>query len=1102
MTLSDRQRNAARRLGEDVCVIAGPGSGKTRVLIERFAWLVKENSVEPNRILTITFTEKAATEIKQRLVTRFLDDASVRERIERAWVSTIHGFCMRLLRENAIAAALDPQFEIIDESDGYKLLRSAMDQALEELYALDPGQLRVFLRSLAVSTYADGEVPDLAASLIEIYQAMRTAGARIGPEILNQTPLPDVYTELRLLAEQMSDDPVRPHTNLQIEGYERRDEWLRRFLASSSEPSEATLALLLQPELTNMVRNSVSATEKKRLKDLSKELHAQLLLQHYAPQRELIVHTLQRAHQLYTARKRAISRLDFSDLEEQAIALLESNAAVRASVQQSFDYILMDELQDTNLLQWKLLDLVRKPKCFFAVGDVNQSIFSFRYAEPQLFQKYRDEVRARGEAVDELHENYRSRAGVLDAVNAVFAGPEQGIESHTLIEKRPFGEKLKASVETLHMTVDGDSEAAERLEALSIARRMADLAGNLQVGEAGQERPCTFGDMAVLVRAKRVMGPIQDALDRFGIPFVVNGGRTFFDTREVRDCLLWLRALAMPMDEISLAGVLRSPLVGISDESLMRLCQGDNGKYLFEVLEAGIPEGIEAGDAVRLSRFVKNFRESRAVRNSVSVERVLRRAIDESGYEAGLNERARANVEKLLAMVRDRGAASHAGISQMLDDLEASDMEAEAPPSDAGNAVRLLTMHTSKGLEFPIVFLPGLHRPPNNSEDLIVYDSKLGLGVKWRESSSQKGCGDAVHNAITYARKQTRDEEENRLLYVAMTRAEEHLVLSFSASKSKGPWSNLLKRKLLVGADTERNERGVRVANINLEPAIERVKLRDGSPEIAEPAILAVNSAAEQFDATGSVSSVSLYAACPRKYYLARYLRWTAQSQMKVFDPEDEPRADLGELDASEFGTQVHQLLAGTIDASNADPEALKLRDRFEKSELHALAMKASRMEREFDFIMEDHGIVLRGQIDLWFEHKGKLYIVDYKTDQVRAPIDPERVADYALQLQYYAMALEKLTGKPVYRACLHFLRPDVLVDADLSPLAVGAARDMLLRFRNAHEALDFPLQEGTQCVRCEFYRGICPAGKKKSGEGSTSLRLLSSSAARASAGL
>jgi CRISPR/Cas system-associated exonuclease Cas4 (RecB family) len=225
-----------------------------------------------------------------------------------------------------------------------------------------------------------------------------------------------------------------------------------------------------------------------------------------------------------------------------------------------------------------------------------------------------------------------------------------------------------------------------------------------------------------------------------------------------------------------------------------------------------------------------------------------------------------------------------------------------------------------------------------------------------------------------------------------------------------------------------------------------------------------------QYDSAASVTSVALFAECPRRYYLARYLGFDGERPRPVFGDEDEPAPEAP--DAGEFGRQVHALLAGA-DRTGADPLALALAGRFEASDIGARAARAGRREREFDFLTAVEDVVLRGQIDLWFEESGELVLVDYKTDNIPPEEARSRAGAYGLQLQLYAIALERMTGRPPDRALLYFLRPDVAVPVALdSAGAVEAVRG----FRRAQEALDFPLREEEHCRRCPFLGGMCPA--------------------------
>src|SRR6266404_5727436 len=203
--LTRAQEDAVRRTGQDVCVVAGPGSGKTTVLIERFAWLVEECGVDATRILAITFTEKAATEIKERLIGRFAQQPELREAIERAWVSTIHGFCSRLLRENAIAAGLAPDFTVLDQAPAERMARDAAEYALDQLYQERPEEMRRLLEALDLSTQDDGRQPDLARSLLAVYEVMRVSGVH---ELTAAPAAIGVYNTARELARAAVTDPT------------------------------------------------------------------------------------------------------------------------------------------------------------------------------------------------------------------------------------------------------------------------------------------------------------------------------------------------------------------------------------------------------------------------------------------------------------------------------------------------------------------------------------------------------------------------------------------------------------------------------------------------------------------------------------------------------------------------------------------------------------------------------------------------------------------------------------------------------------------------------------------------------------------------------
>jgi ATP-dependent exoDNAse (exonuclease V) beta subunit (contains helicase and exonuclease domains) len=716
------------------------------------------------------------------------------------------------------------------------------------------------MRSLAVSPDPGGFIPDLAESLIAIYESVRTAGVALHEAAFELTPEEHYGSFIALIREMLAGDP-RPKTERQIETHERFQNWAAEFLALQRKASRDHFRLLNEPQFhkTAMVKTSPAYLLQDQLRDAILQLRAQLLLEYYAAERKLVIHALREIDRLYRARKRAQSLVDFSDLEEFTITLLDSDPALKGRLRDSFEYILMDELQDTNPLQWKLLDLLRRPDRFFAVGDVNQSIFGFRFAEPQLFHDYRNRLEAAGKEIDDLRANYRSRPELLSAVNTTFAA-DKGIDPHSLSAGRDFPPKARPSVEVMAACGESTLIAAAN-ECLGIARRISELEGTLLVGQ----HPATFADFAVLPRTNAIMAEVQSALDRYNIPSVVVGGRTFFETREIKDLKLLLAVIDNPRDEVALAGVLRSPLVGAADETLLRLRQ--SGRPLIEA--------VAASDDPPLALFYRQLADLRPWRQSLTADRLLQPFLDDSDYSRGLTDRGKANVEKFLAFVRVKSDG-------ILEEIEDSAPEPEAPPVDYGNAVRLMSIHRSKGLEFPVVFVPSLHTGGRVNTPVVCFSHDCGLGIKWRDPASREGVGDTAYNAIRKGQRDAQAAEDSRLLYVAMTRAQDHMVLSFALTqRPTGRWYPQVCKQLLnvepkeIGNETSQEDRaGIRL-QVNQNPP-EISSAAPQSQAMGSEILLDPSAAGEQYESTISATSVSLFDSCPRKYYLSRYLQLRA----------------------------------------------------------------------------------------------------------------------------------------------------------------------------------------------------------------------------------
>ena len=1070
----------------DACVVAGPGAGKTTVLVERYRRLVEDHQFDPRQILAITFTEKAAANMKAKLAEKFVHDPERRRNLESGWVSTIHGFCMRLLRENAIAAGVDPRFCVLSPRESDTLQWECLNTALDELAASRRAETLELIEAL--------NSPALVVDLKNVYDGMRSAGKTIAD--VRSMPNPGVpaapprelAARLRGLLASWTGGLNRKQTDEKA----RLLEWCGDFESAAAHDFSTYMRLVERLKINlNNVPRTISEPMKAFRENLAK-LQTAEVDRHALPFRAMIFDVLARFDEIYRERKNALSRVDFNDLERYAIALLKNNAEVRRKTHAQFRQVMLDEYQDINGQQAELISLLRSENVFFGVGDRNQSIYGFRHARPEIFLAWRDDVVFReGHSVDLLH-NFRSREAILRCVREMLAGAE-GIDDRELISGTNFAAKEEPSIEVMEIRDRAnDKDAACAREAAWIAHRVRELRGTLHLGEPGKTRAADFHDFAVLCRNGDSMEPILDAFNRAGIPYVSGRRVSFLVSREGRDIAALLHVIANPRDSISLVTLLRGPLVGLSDEGLLRLRLGagsvSSGLNKFGHAPADTSE-IPEPDRSRLATFSANLRRWRDDQPIIPLDTLLSRALSDCGVDA-----SRPNVESFLQLARTTGAAMD--LPAFLHELEgladAADTESELSDEDQGNCVRVMTVHAAKGLEFNVTIVASMDKGPRNESSPVTFTPEHGIGVKWRNPAAKdegdgtrSGLKDSWAEANSVVAKERESREENRLLYVAMTRAAEHLILSWSRGKTRpSNWAKRIDGVFHVNespsSPEKRREQGLGYEASVLvtesdPPSLARSRANTGESElqvISRPAI------DDRHETAVTVTSLAVFGACPRKYYLQRSLGWNT-GRFRRFDPDDiavdessETKDDETDLSASRVGSAVHEILAGLTPAEDSK-EARQLADVFQKSKLGRRVAATARVAREWAFVVEIDGTIVRGSIDLWFEDNGELYIVDYKTDAVTA-----HAQEYAPQLALYAIALERAFGERPKIAFLHFLRSDVVVEIQLDDNVIASARALIGRLRKAQDELHFPLNEGEHCRSCQFYRSLCPAGR------------------------
>ena len=1089
MRLTPEQDRAVRSWKRgDICVVAGPGSGKTRVLVERLRWLIVDREVNPENVLAITFTEKAAHEMRLRLIAEGDPSPDTRRWLEAAHVSTIDAFCNRLLKENALAAGVDPGFEILDETEGRDLLQSAIESVLAEAFKEGGEPLRAFLGSYAATAArsARGDPLTLLDDLAALVWSIRSYGAE--PFLREaEAPLTQLAVKLREL------------------GFAKKRADLAEIAASlesaSPDSPRKAAALIGRAQLA-----TAKIYKRGKIKHLVAEVKDHLLPECKAAAvsavnaeaRQWLLNVTRRILASFESAKRAAGRMDFDDVLAKAADLLGSGRGPELH----FEHVLIDEFQDTNPLQIRLVERLldahgaQRP-VRFVVGDINQSIYGFRHADQNVFREYRERIESSGGEVVRLTKNFRSRPEVLSAVHRVLpGGPGSGVERHHLDSGNVFPDTKQPSVE-VRIVTDGGKDAPER-EGLLLARRLHALKRELQLADRGSgpaaSRPMRWGDVAVLTRTHARAAQLATALREGGVPCQTSGGRSLFQAPETAELAAFLRVMRNPRDEISLAAVLKSPLCGIDDATLLLLKR--DRRNLADALANGTSSRSSIGETAegQLRRFLKILADCRTDREIVPVRFLLARALSACGYRSFLSQaedgpRALGRLDRLLDWIgrrEEQGTFGIDDVSRALDQAIESRAASRAVPDGSRDrqAVEILTMHGAKGLEFPVVVLASLQSSARGPNPGLQFSERHGIGARWRDPFDDGPTADAAYRTADLDVKRREREEADRLFYVAMTRAEEHLILgaSFPGAAQMRNWCRpVFQRLSLKPKEPPNDEPATRTAGevqflwrkLSAKQPVERGT--SAAAETAGPQFLLPKARSAQADYVAAVTAIAAFGQCPRRYYLTQHLqldRSRPQSAARGV-AADADRLPRDSTDASQFGEEVHAYLAGQ--ASDATAEVRTLAARFEQHALGRRAAAAARIDKEMAFVFTVGDHLLRGTIDLLFEEGDERILLDYKTDRTPRRELEKAAARYAPQLQLYAAGLAKST-RPADRAIVFYLRHGQPVDVDISPAAIADARDLVERFFNAQARHEYPLQIGRHCLRCPHLGGHCPA--------------------------
>jgi ATP-dependent helicase/nuclease subunit A len=1064
-------------LDQTLFVEASAGTGKTAALVDRFLHLVLAGRTV-DRIVAITFTDKAAAELRDRvrqgLEARLKQECTDAERaliekalhdLDRAEVSTIHAFCQSLLRSFAVRAGIDPAFEIEDVV--------AAERRFEERW-------RTYLDGLGTDTQAVdavGRLLDLGLTHYNLQDLAKNLWQRTElAQRLQEEPLaaPDIeWPDLGVLHEDLASIDMT-HVP-QADGLRKRiGETLQKIAdlrSTGLEERDARLASIasdLRPA-TGSLGNQGNWRGSGDLKDARDITHDTI---------QCLIDTLDglRAKALADAlplfvdfvtlearARREEGRLVFDDLILGVRDVLRAFPSARDELRQRYDTILIDEFQDTDPLQAEIAlafaaasdDNAPDAGRLFLVGDPKQSIYRFRRADMAIYASTRERIAVAGGETIDLALNRRSQPGVLTWVNKVFErviGP--GVDIEIQPPYRPVHPYRNDTLEGPTVAWLGQMVAAgasatqvRQMEAQYVAAHCRGVVDRgWQVTERdGTIRPARYGDIAVLLPARTILQPLERSLAAEGIPYRVEGGSLVYATQEVRDLLNCLTAIDDPSDDVAVVAALRSPAYACSDVEIARYRLEFNGSfnYLSPALndfEGIVPDGLRSLRAWHLQRAGLSL--------AVLVERfVADRRIVEIGLLDSGNRNAYRRARFVVEQARQFEAAGPESLRSFLEWLErrAGDaiLDSEgASLDDDEDAVRVLTVHAAKGLEFPIVFLGGLGTPPVNTTPVFGHDRNderiaVNIGAKTRKAQFKLGPVDSVDSH----EKLHAEAERARLLYVGATRARDHLVVSLFHQERTRDCAALK----LIGAGAK--DYAVPMPPVTLSQPVHAQPFAnlqtdlegwDESTFEAERAVLVTNA------------------------HVQRYTSATALGRQDETEDKEEQEDDTEPWSRGRAGTHLGRAVHAALqtlawDAGDDEIEAVARAQTVAEAVPHLAdeaatlirvalqsqpaqrALAAKRALREVPFALPHGNTILEGYVDLLLEAEdGSIEIVDWKTDHVPPESVEDRLRNYRLQAGVYVLGIEAATGRPVSRVTYVFVSPN-RTDSPGEPAALKA---------------------------------------------------------------
>ena len=1178
MGWTDEQNSAIKKSGSNILVAAAAGSGKTAVLVERIIQKIIYDGVDIDKLLVVTFTNAAAVEMRERILDAIYkkidenpDDENLKRQIillPRANISTIHAFCLEVIKNNFFEIDLSSNFRIATEEEIDLLKQEVLEDLFEKYYEENDED---FIK--LIDTYAgyrgDENLKELVLKIhnfigsspyprkwlhekVELFNKSKQTETDFGKTIWGKIILKEFSDRIENWINSLK---IVYNKMLRFDELEKSIQILRNDIENLENLKSKTEIswdeTFKQASIFELIRWADDKKVSSELKDEAKKIRTNIKQKVTKTVNEILLYNSEEAFNdiflMYESlviiekiindfddeflkKKKEKNIIDFSDIEHYALKILvkeEDGKFVPTEVakryQDKFVEIAIDEYQDSNRVQEEILTKVSKGNNIYMVGDVKQSIYKFRQACPDLFLEKYENYSLDGNDMGlkiQLFKNFRSRRNVLDVTNEIFEnimskelGEIDYNESEYLNYMASYEELEKGlgkaeldiidlyDEESEEENLDEDSDLErylekEEIEARYVANRIKEIMNqNFQIQDKKEGiRNLKYKDIVILLRSPGKIGSIYEkALLDEGIPVYSNASNEYLDTIEIQTIVNILKILDNPTDEIALVSTLRSTIGGFSDNDLVEIRLADkNSNFYFALSKYGTTANNELANKV--FNFLETINSWRECSEYLSISELIWKIYLETGYYnyVGLmiNGAVRkSNLKLLLERAKAYEQSSFKGIYNFIRFIDKmkignNDFTSAKVIGENEDVVRIMSIHKSKGLEFPLVFLCSTGKRINfeDLKDSILLHQDIGFGPDYINYERKIKYSTAAKYSIKLKVKEENISEEMRVLYVALTRAREKLIITGISNNYK---KNIEKKKEELSVYDEKMEKINPILlknNISYLDWFELVYLKSkkfiemidlniiNKKSILKKEIKAQEIEDKEFDFSkyNNYKKIDDMLAWKYKYFECSKLPIKSSvSALKELTYSPKTVEDIGiakiepnfleenkeKLSSSEKGTLVHLILQKIDLKKDYTKNELKeffdellakniinqiQRDNINEYQIYnfinsdfAKNLKsAKKINREQPFCMKlktdeffgvesEDGILVQGIIDLYYiDSENRIVLVDYKTDFVKS--ESELLEKYKIQLELYKMALEKSLNKKVYKTLIY----------------------------------------------------------------------------------